>query len=114
VWLAPDGPVSLTLAAHLATLDRPSSLAERLPKALIHHNVPGQPIHALLADLDAAWDRAAPMGAYGPRQRWLTACTDVAGRWPVIGGRSRWRAGELTVAWDSVAPRAVPGTGEPP
>jgi hypothetical protein len=24
--------------------------------------------------------------------------------WPVLGGRARWRLGELTVAWESVAP----------
>ena len=36
------------------------TLAERLPKALIHHNVPGEPIHALLRALDGAWQAAAP------------------------------------------------------
>jgi hypothetical protein len=107
VWLGPGGPASLTLASHLATLDRPSSLAERLPKALIHRNVPGERVHALFAALDAAWDRAAPLQAYGPRQRWLTACGDLARDWPVVGGRSRWRLGELTVAWDAVAPSQV-------
>ena len=104
VWLGPGGPTSLTLAAHLGSLARPSVLAERLPKALIHRNVPGERVHALLAALDAAWDRAAPQQAYGPRQRWIAACEDLAGDWPVIGGRSRWRLGELTLAWDAVAP----------
>ena len=49
-WVALDasGPLTITLAARVADLDRPSDLAERLPKALIHHNVPGQPVHALL------------------------------------------------------------------
>ncbi len=104
VWLGPDGPVSLTFAAHLGTLDRPSSLAERLPKALIHRNVPGERVHGVLAALDAAWDRAAPQQAYGPRQRWIAACADLARDRPVVGGRSRWRLGELTLAWDAVAP----------
>ncbi|MCW2607530.1 MAG: hypothetical protein JWO60_2223, partial [Frankiales bacterium] len=34
VALTADGPQTLTLAAHLATLGRPGELAERLPKAL--------------------------------------------------------------------------------
>ncbi len=99
VTLTPDGPRTLTLAAHLPSLDRPSSLAERLPKALIHHNVPGQPVHALLAALDAAWDRAAT--PYGPRQRWVGACAALD--WPQAGP-PRHRLGELTVPWESVAP----------
>lgn len=101
VTLRPAGPVSLTLAAHLQTLERPSDLAERLPKALIHHNVPGQPVHALLRALDEAWDRAAPYAAFGPRQRWVAACEALA--WEQTGPR-RHREGELTVPWASVAP----------
>jgi hypothetical protein len=101
VTLRPSGPVSLTLAAHLQTLDRPSDLAERLPKALIHHNVPGQPVHALLRALDEAWDRAAPYATFGPRQRWVAACEGLD--WEQTGPR-RHREGELTVPWASVAP----------
>ena len=84
-------------------LSRPSELAERLPKALIHHNVPGQPIHAFLRDFDAAWDTAAALSAFGPRQRWAAAVSGLAAReWPVEGGRSRY--GEVTVPWQVVAP----------
>jgi hypothetical protein len=101
VTLTREGPQSLTLAAHLASLPRPSALAERLPKALIHHNVPGQPVHELLRALDAAWDRAAPMAPYGPRQRWVAACEAL--EWEQCGPR-RWRDGELTVPWPTVAP----------
>ena len=101
VALGAEGPRTLTLAAHLPALDRPSDLAERLPKALIHHNVPGQPVHALLAALDAAWDRAAPYAAYGPRQRWVAACEGLD--WPGADAR-RARYGELTVPWAGVAP----------
>ena len=54
-----DGPRTLTLAARLTTLDSPAELAERLPKALIHRNVPGEPIHDLLRALDDAWRAAA-------------------------------------------------------
>lgn len=101
VTLGAEGPRTLTLAAHLATLDRPSELAERLPKALIHHNVPGQPVHALLRALDDAWDRAAPYAAFGPRQRWVAACAAL--EWEQAGP-VRHRDGEVTVPWSTVAP----------
>ncbi len=99
VALGQDGPRTLTLAAHLPTLERPSDLAERLPKALIHHNVPGQPVHALLAELDVAWDRAAAYAPYGPRARWTQACETLD--WPGADAR-RARQGELTVPWGSL------------
>ncbi len=99
VTLTAAGPQTLTLAAHLPTLDRPASLAERLPKALIHHNVPGQPIHDLLAELDAAWARAAPYATYGNRQRWQAAVALLDRPKDV----SRARCGELTVPWETVA-----------
>ena len=99
VTLAPSGPVTFTLGAAVEHLDRPSSLAERLPKALIHLNVPGQPVHALLTALDRAWDAAAPVGTFGNRQRWAAMCASVD--WPTVG---RPRDGELTVPWESVAP----------
>jgi hypothetical protein len=101
VLLDEGGPVSLTLACRVETLSRPSELAERLPKALIHRNVPDEPIHALLRDLDAAWDSSAPLSAFGPRQRWTAACRALADRWPVSTGRARY--GELTVAWNAVS-----------
>jgi hypothetical protein len=107
-WVAvtPEaGPVSLTLSLRLAGLERPGDVAERLPKALIHRNVPGERVHGFLGALDAAWARSAPHGSYGVRQRWLTATAAVrdAG-WPLLDGPSRWRLGEVTVAWDALAP----------
>ncbi|MGB8651028.1 MAG: class I SAM-dependent methyltransferase [Mycobacteriales bacterium] len=99
VTLTPDGPQTLTLAAHLPTLDRPGDLAERLPKALIHHNVPGRPVHALLKALDEAWDRSAPYAPFGNRQRW-SAMLDAL-QWEQAGRR---RDGEVTVPWATVAP----------
>jgi hypothetical protein len=104
VLLDRDGPRSLTLAARLSTLDTPATLAERLPKALIHHNVPGEPVHALLRALDDAWRDAAPYATFGPRQRWMRAAAAVrdAG-WPVLDRPARWRLGELTVAWSAVS-----------
>jgi hypothetical protein len=102
---ADDGPVSLTVSLRLAGLTRPSEIAERLPKALIHRNVSGEPVHALLTALDAAWAREAPRGAFGVRQRWIaTAAAVRAEGWPVLDGPARWRLGELTVAWSAVAP----------
>ena len=101
VALGEQGPRELVLAAHLPTLGRPGELAERLPKALIHHNVPGEPVHGLLQALDAAWDRAAPYAPYGPRARWVAACQALD--WPGAQVR-RARYGELTLPWDTVAP----------
>jgi hypothetical protein len=79
-WVALDagGPRTLTLAAHLPSLPRPSELAERLPKALIHHNVPGQPVHDLLAALRRpAWDRAAPSATFGAGREGCAACEEA-------------------------------------
>jgi hypothetical protein len=104
-WVLLDarGPISLTLGCRVADLGRPSDLAERLPKALIHHNVRGERVHEFLRALDAGWDQAAPLRAFGARQRWSAACAAVrqAG-WPVRTARSRY--GEVTVDWAAVAP----------
>jgi hypothetical protein len=98
-------PRTLTLSARLSDLDHPATFAERLPKALIHHNVPGQPVHEFLAAFDHAWATVAPYAAFGPRQRWAAAVERLAeDGWPVVGRRSRWRLGEVTVRWSAVAP----------
>ena len=106
-WVLIDaaGPVSLTLACDPFTIDRPSDLAERLPKVLIHHNVSGQPIHALLTAADRAWASAAGHGVFGPRVRWR-AMLDLLRTegFPVDPPRRRMRDGVLTVAWSEVAP----------
>jgi hypothetical protein len=109
---APDGvgrePL-ITFSARLESLERPSDLAERLPKILIHRNVPGEPVHQFLRDLDRAWDHAAPYSVFGPRQRWLAAITALSADWPVLrhaprGGPRRWRLGEVTLPWAVLAP----------
>ena len=98
-------PVRFTVSLRLAGLDRPGVVAERLPKALIHRNVPGERIHALLADLDREWERAAALSTFGATQRFLAAVTALKAQgWPVQGGKARWRLGELTLPWDAVAP----------
>ncbi|MDG4806424.1 class I SAM-dependent methyltransferase [Micromonospora sp. WMMD1120] len=95
-----DGPRTLTLAAKLTTLSSPAELAERLPKALIHRNVPGEPVYALIRALDDAWQAAAPYATFGPRQRWVQAVTRLRQTgWPVLHNRTRWRQGELTLPW---------------
>ena len=98
-------PETFTMSAHLASLEWPSDLAERLPKALIHHNVEGQPVHAFLQHFDRAWAIAAPHRSFGARQRWIAAVEQlVADGVPVIGDRRRWTLGEITVPWSVVAP----------
>ena len=98
-------PETLTISIDLRTLTRPSQVAERLPKVLIHHNVVGQPIHELLTVLDRAWDRAAPQGVFGPRQRWLATLGMLrSDGLPLMDGPRRWRLGEVTVPWSLVAP----------
>ncbi len=103
--LTADGPQTLTISLRLTELEQPSIVAERLPKALIHRNVPGERIHQLLQELDKKWAHNAALSAYGPSQRWIAVAKALKnGGWPVIGGRSRWRLGELTIAWHAVAP----------
>lgn len=114
VTLERHGPVSLTLAWRLGGLERPSVVAERLPKALIHRNVPGEPVHDLLTTLDRHWARAATHAAYGVRQRFIATARALRDQgWPVVGGASRWRLGELTVEWEAVRPLSRVGYQEP-
>jgi hypothetical protein len=105
VLLDASGPVSLTMACDPFAIERPSDLAERLPKVLIHHNVAGQPIHELLAAADRAWAAAAGHGVFGPRVRWRAMLDDLRGQGlPVQPARRRLRDGVLTVPWQAVAP----------
>ena len=106
VLLDKDGPRSLTLSWAPEHTARPSELAERLPKALIHRNIPGEPIHDLLTLADRCWDVAATHAAYGPRARWREALRLLAGRGvDVTIPRGRMTDNVLTVGWDTVAPR---------
>ncbi|MEV6072703.1 class I SAM-dependent methyltransferase [Nocardia sp. NPDC052001] len=109
-WVLLDrtGPLSLTLAWDPFTVDRPSDIAERLPKALIHRNIPGEPIHALLTAADRAWSHAAPLAPYGPRVRWRHAANLLRQEgFPLRPYRRRLRDNLLTVPWSAVAP--LPG-----
>ena len=110
VTLDASGPVWFTIGLRLSELEAPSIVAERMPKALIHRNVPGERIHTLLVDLDRAWATHAPLGVYGATQRWQASVAALRqSGWPVVstpplGGRGRWRLGELTLPWAAVAP----------
>lgn len=106
-WVLLDaaGPRTFTLAWDPFHSDRPSDLAERLPKALIHRNVAGERVHDLLQAADRAWATCAPVSTFGPRARWratldLLADTGV----PVQRHRRRMRDCILTVDWNVVAP----------
>lgn len=104
VLLDSQGPQSLTLAWDPRDLARPSDIAERLPKALIHRNVAGEKIHNMLRLMDDAWDRAAGFAPYGPRIRWQEArrlLIDAAV--PLAPLRRRVRDNLLTVPWSFVA-----------
>ncbi|WP_410506863.1 methyltransferase domain-containing protein [[Mycobacterium] appelbergii] len=105
VLLDASGPVSFTVACDPFAIERPSDVAERLPKVLIHHNVAGQPIHTLLSAADRAWASVAGHGVFGPRIRWramLELLRDDG--YPVEPPRRRMRDGVLTVDWQTVAP----------
>jgi len=103
VTLDASGPLTLTLRADLAR--PPIDVATRLPKSLIHRNVPGERMHELLAALQRHWTLAAPYQVFGARQRFVRAVRALrADGWPLRDGPGRWRRGELTVAWSAVAP----------
>lgn len=105
VTLDANGPLSLSISLKFGAFELPSDVAERLPKALIHHNIEGQKIYDFLQALDQEWIKGAPFASFGNRQRWLRMCQAMydAG-WPVKREPSRWRLGELTVDWKAVDP----------
>ena len=105
VALGPSGPLTFTISLRLASLEQPSIVAERLPKALIHRNVPGERVHELLVELDRLWAVHAPLAVYGATQRWIATVGGLrTAGWAVRDGRTRWRLGELTLDWAAVAP----------
>ena len=106
-WIAVDatGPQSFTLSLRLTDLEHPGVVAERLPKALIHRNVPGERIHAMLSDLDRLWLHTAGYAEFGAQQRWLETVRRLADHgWTITTPQRRRRLGELTVPWSEVAP----------
>lgn len=106
VLLDRSGPRSLTLAWSPHDVSRPSDVAERLPKALIHNNTPGHRIHEVLTRLDDHWDRAAGWEVFGPRARWretLRCFLDDAGLPPQTASRRRLSDNTITLPWRMVA-----------
>jgi hypothetical protein len=109
-WVLLDeaGPQTFTIACKPSDIETPSDVAERLPKSLIHRNVPGERVHELLSVMDDCWATAAPYAPFGRRARWVETCRLVAERgWPVLDDRRRWRLGEITLPWSAVAPVEV-------
>nr|WP_040511193.1 hypothetical protein [Gordonia soli] len=105
VVLDADGPRTLTLSWAPEHTARPSDLAERLPKALIHRNVPGERIHGLLTLVDRCWDIAAGHATFGPRDRWRATLSLLADHGiDVSVPRRRSPDNVLTVDWSVVAP----------
>lgn len=105
ITLSHDGPQELTLAWHPWGISTPSDIAERLPKVLIHRNIPGEKIHTLLSAADKAWDYAAGWEPYGPRVRWEKARAMLIDEgWPITTSRRRTGDSLLTIPWDAVAP----------
>lgn len=104
-WIAvtSEGPQTLSIALKLDAIEVPSIVAERLPKSLIHHNVPGERIYEFLTALDRQWLTHAPLSNFGATQRWIaTAQAMKDAGWPIVGGKSRWRLGEITVDYAAV------------
>lgn len=105
-WIAVTaaGPQTLSIALKLDAIELPSIVAERLPKSLIHHNVPGERIHDFLTALDRQWLTHAPLSNFGATQRWIATAQGMkdAG-WPIHGGKTRWRLGEITVDYAAVS-----------
>ena len=105
VTLSKDKAESFTIALKLNEVDKPSKVAERLPKVLIHRNVDGEPIHRLLKELDDAWLRNSALSTFSPAQRFIATCRDLkAAGWPITNNQKRWALGELTLKFEAIAP----------
>lgn len=105
-WVTLDKhePLSFTVSLRLQGLDRPSKVAERLPKILIHKNVQGNNIHRYLSELDRQWEKAAGFGAFGSAQRFIqVAKAMVQAGWPIETKPKRWRLGELSVDYKAIS-----------
>jgi hypothetical protein len=105
-WVTLDklGPLSFTISLRLQGLERPGKVAERLPKILIHKNIPGNNIHRYLKELDLEWEKAASFGVFGSAQRFVQLAKGMlqAG-WPIENKPKRWRLGELSVDYKAIS-----------
>lgn len=96
---------TLTMSTQCSTLEQPSRFATRLPKSLIHRNVPGQRIHDFLREFDAAWAAHAGLAVFSARQRFVASVQRLQEQgWPIHDNTQRWRLGEVTVDFEAVSP----------
>ncbi len=95
-------PETITFSTHIGSLDKPSDLAPRLPKVLIHRNVPGEKIYEFLEAFDRAWLSQSGLIPFGSRQRFVAAVEQLALQYPILDNKVRWRLGEVTVPWNVV------------
>lgn len=98
-------PETFTISLHVGSLDLPSEIAPRLPKALIHRNVPGEKIYKFLQEFDRAWQGNSAIIPFGARQRWVATVEALQSNYPILDNKIRWRLGEVTVPWEVVAPK---------
>jgi hypothetical protein len=98
-------PETFTISLHIGSLELPSEIAPRLPKALIHRNVPGEKIYDLLQEFDRAWLSNSAIISFGARQRWVATVEALQSSYPILDNKVRWRLGEVTVPWEVVAPK---------
>jgi hypothetical protein len=98
-------PETFTISLHVGSLEKPSDIAPRLPKALIHRNVPGERIHEFLQEFDKAWLGNSALISFGARQRWVATIEALKSSYPIMDSKVRWRLGEVTIPWDVVAPK---------
>jgi hypothetical protein len=105
VTLDRNNPLTFTISLRLQGLDKPSKVAERLPKILIHKNVPGEKIHEFLSALDLAWAKNSSLSSFGSTQRFEATIRElISNGWPIHNQPKRWRLGEVTIGWEAVAP----------
>ena len=97
-------PETFTISLHVGSLELPSEIAPRLPKALIHRNVPGEKIYDFLQEFDRAWLSNSAIIPFGARQRWVATVEALQSSYPILDNKVRWRLGEVTVPWEVVAP----------
>jgi hypothetical protein len=98
-------PETFTISLHVGSLELPSEIAPRLPKALIHRNVPGEKIYDFLQEFDRAWLSNSAIIPFGARQRWVATVEALQSSYPILDNKVRWRLGEVTVPWEFVEPK---------
>ncbi|GAB3495470.1 hypothetical protein GCM10027521_44740 [Amycolatopsis cihanbeyliensis] len=86
-WVTIDhsGPCTLTLSCRVPSLELPSTVATRLPKVLIHRNIPGERIHLFMSTLDSCWRAAAPFGPWHGGRRPYACSPNGVGRYKAGG-----------------------------